>query len=49
MVRTYRERIGYDPDLGIPSDEVLKSLDLEELIPLAEQIRAEHGVAVSSR
>jgi len=48
MVRSFRERIGYDPDFGVPLPPVLKSLDIEEYVPLAEQAMAKHGVAVSA-
>jgi aldehyde:ferredoxin oxidoreductase len=46
MVRRFRGLIGWDPDHGIPTNETLRDLDLEELIPAAEKIRAEHKVAV---
>ena len=41
VVNADREPLGYDPDLGIPGNEVLGKLDLNDLIPLAEQIRRE--------
>ncbi|MCC6180104.1 MAG: hypothetical protein IT305_32720 [Chloroflexi bacterium] len=48
MVRQFREAIGFDPELGLPLPETLRELDLDELIPVAEQIRAERGAAVTA-
>ena len=46
MVRTYREQIGLTTrSSGLPLPETLKELELEELIPVVEKIRAERGLA----
>jgi aldehyde:ferredoxin oxidoreductase len=47
MVRTFRERIGFDTEQGVPLPSTLKELGLEELIPAVEKIAAERGVAVA--
>lgn len=41
MLRTYRLALGGDEVLGLPLPETLRELDLEELIPVVEQIRTE--------
>jgi aldehyde:ferredoxin oxidoreductase len=46
MAARFRSLIGYSPDEGLPLPETLRELDLEELIPVVEQIRAERGAAV---
>jgi aldehyde:ferredoxin oxidoreductase len=43
MVRSFRQQIGWDPDIGLPLPETLRDLELDELIPVVEQIRAERG------
>ena len=47
MVSTFRERIGFDQETGLPLPATLRELDLEELIPVVEKIAAERGVAVA--
>jgi aldehyde:ferredoxin oxidoreductase len=47
MLRHYRQLLGQDPELGLPLPETLRELELEELIPVAEQIRERHGAAVA--
>lgn len=46
MVRRFRTLIGWEPEQGIPLPETLRELGLEELIPVAESIRQQRGVAV---
>ena len=48
MLTRYRQQLGYDTELGLPLPETLKELDLEELIPVVEQIRRERGAAVTA-
>jgi aldehyde:ferredoxin oxidoreductase len=48
MVRDFRQKIGQDPELGLPLPETLRELDLEELIPVVEQIREQRGAAVKA-
>jgi aldehyde:ferredoxin oxidoreductase len=47
MVRSFRERIGFEPETGLPLASTLKELDLEELIPVVERIQAERGVVAA--
>jgi hypothetical protein len=47
MVKEYRKKIGFDDGPGLPLPETLKALDLEELIPVVEQIRAEREPAAA--
>ena len=47
MVKEYRKKIGFDDGPGLPLPETLKALDLEELIPVVEQLRAERGLAAT--
>jgi aldehyde:ferredoxin oxidoreductase len=49
MVGSFREKIGFDRDFGIPTDETLRELGLAELIPAAERIRDERGLAAATR
>jgi hypothetical protein len=46
MVRDFRQKIGYDPELGLPLPETLRALDLDELVPVVEQIRSRQAAAV---
>jgi aldehyde:ferredoxin oxidoreductase len=46
MVHDFRQKAGYDPELGLPLPATLSELDLEELIPVVEQIRERRGAAV---
>jgi aldehyde:ferredoxin oxidoreductase len=48
MLTRYRQVLGYDTELGLPLPETLRELDLEELIPVVEQIRQERGAAVTA-
>jgi aldehyde:ferredoxin oxidoreductase len=41
MLRHYRRLLGWDEELGLPLPETLKELDLEDLIPVVDRIRAE--------
>jgi aldehyde:ferredoxin oxidoreductase len=41
MLRNYRRMLGWDENLGLPLPETLRELELEELVPVVEQIRAE--------
>lgn len=41
MLRTYRRLLGWDEELGLPRPETLRELELEELIPVVDKIRAE--------
>jgi aldehyde:ferredoxin oxidoreductase len=45
MLRRYRTVLGYDTELGLPLPETLRELGLEELIPVADEIRRERGAA----
>jgi hypothetical protein len=47
MVRDFRQRIGYDTELGLPLPETLRELDLEELIPVVDQIRERRAASVA--
>ncbi|MCC7370962.1 MAG: hypothetical protein IT306_21285 [Chloroflexi bacterium] len=47
MVSTFRERIGFDTEQGLPLPATLVELDLEEMIPVVEKIAAERGLAVA--
>jgi aldehyde:ferredoxin oxidoreductase len=47
MVRGFREQIGWDAELGLPLPKTLRELDLEELIPVVEQISAERGAVLA--
>jgi aldehyde:ferredoxin oxidoreductase len=47
MLRNYRRMLGWDEEHGIPLDETLRELDLAELIPVVEKIRAERGGVMS--
>jgi aldehyde:ferredoxin oxidoreductase len=46
MVRRFRELSGSDPELGLPTAETLRELDLEDQIPVVERLRGERGAAV---
>jgi aldehyde:ferredoxin oxidoreductase len=41
MLREYRRTLGWDEEHGIPTDETLRELELAEMIPVVERIRAE--------
>jgi len=47
MVQTFRENIGSDPETGLPLASTLTELDLEDLIPVVEQIQAERSLAAA--
>jgi aldehyde:ferredoxin oxidoreductase len=47
MVRTFRENIGFDAETGLPLPATLRELDLDNLIPVVEQIQAERGVVAA--
>ena len=48
MLRRFRELIGWDPELGLPTPETLRELGLEELITVADSIRERQGATVAS-
>lgn len=47
MLRNYHRMLGWDEELGLPLPETLRKLDLEELVPVVEQIRAERGAVAT--
>jgi aldehyde:ferredoxin oxidoreductase len=47
MVRKFRGLIGSDPELGLPTAETLKGLELEELVPVVERIRSERAAVTA--
>ena len=48
MVKEYRKKIGFDDGPGLPLPETLKALDLEDLIPVVDRIKAERGLAAAT-
>jgi len=41
MLRNYRRMLGWDENLGLPLPETLQELELQELVPVVDKIRAE--------
>ena len=47
MVRSFREQIGWDSELGLPLPKTLHELELDELIPVVEKLSAERGAVLA--
>jgi aldehyde:ferredoxin oxidoreductase len=47
MVTTFRQNIGFDTEIGLPLPATLKALDLDDLVPVVEDLAARRGLAVA--